>query len=329
MDYLRSSIKVAIFFLIACAVLAYFSMHAGQVRLMGETQNYKLLFSSLGNLKLDSPVTYSGFKVGQVVQVRILSAEERTKYEKDIEVSVRLSRDVIIRKDSDAEIRSLGFLGEKYIELTPGGKNSESLPEGSVIVGRSPSDITDVMEKFGKELDEMLPVIKDTMNKIHSSVTRVDEVVQQIANEKKIQGLVDQAQDLTKRMNGILKENRKHIRETFQNMHELSGNVKDEFKQAAPKIQSLLEKMNSAVQEMDGLLKEAKTLIHSNSPGIDRMMKNLEETSEHAKEFMRTLRNEPWKLLARPRATPPSKAGPKRGFAIYKTNLPEKQVSPE
>lgn len=317
MDYLRSSIKVAVLFLISCAVLAYFVLHAGQVRLMGETQEFKLLFSSLGNLKLDSPVTYSGYKVGQVIDIRTLSVEERRKHKKDIEVSVRLSKDVTVRQDSKAEIRSLGFLGEKYIEVSPGGFDSPAIPAGSTLEGTTPQDVSDVLDRLGKELDEMIPVIKDTLQKVHSTVERVDKVVQEVADDKKIQSILDQARDLTKRMNHILKENRKNIHQTLSNVQEFSGDLKDQFKQASPKIQLLLDHMDQAVQEMDQLLVEAKGLVHTNAPGIERIMKNLEETSEHAKAFMKILRNEPWRLLSKPRSAP-VKPEPKRGYSIYK-----------
>jgi phospholipid/cholesterol/gamma-HCH transport system substrate-binding protein len=198
-DYFRSGIKVALLFIASCLVLTYFVLHAGQVRVMGDTQDFKLLFSSVGNLKLDSPVTYSGFKVGEVVKIRPLSSEERRKHERDVEVRVRLSKDVVVRKDSEAQIQTLGFLGEKYIEISPGGLESLPLEPDEHIYGRVPQDISTAVEHFSKQLDDMLPTIKNTLQKLNSTVERADQVIQEIANEKKIQKLLDSADQITKR----------------------------------------------------------------------------------------------------------------------------------
>lgn len=319
MDYFRSGIKVAILFIVSCCVLTYFVIHAGQVRLMGETQEFKLLFSSVGNLKLDSPVTYSGFKVGQVIQIRPLSPDERRRRQRDVEVTVRLGKEVVIRKDSTAEVKSLGFLGEKYIELSPGGMDSEALGADETLYGATPKELGEVIEHFAKEFDEMIPKIKDTLEKLHSAVESVDQVVQEIASERKVQSVLEGAHEVTGRINRILRENRKTIRNTLKNAEEFSGNLKEQLKAASPKIQTLLDQIDVAVKDMDALLLEARGLLKSNTPGIEKTIKNLEEASEYAKAFLKILKEEPWRLLSKPRQTP-EKKGPKRGFSIYQSS---------
>ncbi|MBI1884135.1 MAG: MCE family protein [Chlamydiae bacterium] len=323
MDYFRSGSKVAILFLAACFILGYFLIHAGQVRVMGETQEFKLLFSSVGNLKVDSPVTYSGLKVGQVVDIRPLSPEERKKYQRDIETLVRISKDVTLHEDSKVQVLSLGFLGEKYIELSPGGMDARPLKPGDALFGEVPKELTEVIGHFATEFDEMIPKIKDTVEKIHSSAANVDQVVDEIAKERKVQALLEDAKKVTSHINHILHENRKAIRETLQNADDFSGDLKGQFHEASPKIQKLLDQMNKAVEDLDAVLAGAKDWVHENTPGIHRTLQNLEEASEHAKAFLKILREEPWRLLSKPRPAPVQK-GPQRGFSIYKKSVQEK-----
>ncbi|MBI1869853.1 MAG: MCE family protein [Chlamydiae bacterium] len=328
MEYFKSGIKVAILFLVSCALLAYFFIHAGQVRVAGETHEFKILFSSVGNLKEDSPVTYSGFKVGQVIQIRPLSPEERRKYARDVEVLISVSKDIVIHKDSVAQVLSMGFLGEKYVEVSPGGIDAEAIPPGSTISGFTPKELTEVIQHFAEELDQMIPKIKDTLEKVHSSVDRVNDIVQEIANERKIQALLEGAQEATRRINEILEENRKEIKATMENAANLSGELKDQLHIAYPKIQNALDQMNKAVENLDGVLADARSLVKTNTPGIDRIIKNLEEASEHAKAFLKTLKEEPWRLLSKPRPAPVNQ-GPKRGFSLYSAKKSSESGSKE
>lgn len=319
MEYFRSSIKVALLFLISCLVLAYFVLHAGQVRVMGKTQDLKLLFSSVGNLKFDSPVTYSGYKVGQVVGIRPLTPEERRKHERVVEVLVRIQKDVVVRQDSVAEIQTLGFLGEKFVEISPGSLDSLPLDLKESLYGRVPQDISTVVEHFSRQLDELVPLAKDILEKLRSTVEQVDQLVREIATQRKIQSLLDGANAVTQRINEILDENREKMRETFKNAEAVSGNLKEELRLASPKIQNLIDDMNSSVGDLDQLLVEARELVSTNRPGISKTLSNLEEASEHAKGFLKILKEEPWRLLSKPRPVQILK-GPKRGYVIYKSD---------
>ena len=324
MDYFRSGIKVASLFLVSCGILTYFVLHAGQVRVMGESHDYKILFSSVGNLKLDSPVTYSGFKVGQVVDIRSLSSEDRKKYQRDVEVTVRVDKNAVIRKDSRAEILTLGFLGEKFVEISPGGFESEVVDSKELVIGFVPQELTTVIEHFSKELDAMLPTIKNTLESLESTAQKVDQVMSDVAEEKKLQKILSNAEEITIHINEILKENRENLHGTLENTQELTADLKEELNTASPKIEAMLDEMNRSLKDLDTLLNEGRSLLKTNSPGIDRIMKNLEEASHHGKEFLRILKEQPWKLLAKPRAAPMIKEPKERGFTLYHKDIPEK-----
>jgi len=324
MDYFRSGIKVASLFLVSCGILTYFVLHAGQVRVMGESHDYKILFSSVGNLKLDSPVTYSGFKVGQVVSIRSLSSEDRKKYKRDVEVTVRVDKNALIRKDSRADILTLGFLGEKYVEISPGGFDSEAVDTQDLIIGFVPQELTTVIEHFSKELDSMLPTIKSTLESLESTVQKVDKVMSDVAEERKLQKILANAEEITVHINEILKENRENLHDTLENAEGLTSDLKKELNTASPKLQAMLDEMNRSLKDLDSLLNEGRSLLETNSPGIGRIMQNLEEASHHGKEFLRILKEQPWKLLAKPRSAPVLKAPKERGFTIYHKDIPEK-----
>jgi phospholipid/cholesterol/gamma-HCH transport system substrate-binding protein len=84
-------------------------------------------FDNIGDLKVGSPVTMSGVRIGTVTGIGFNA--------KDYKAEVRMRFDNQyneIPDDSFAAIQTQGLLGGKYIGLSPGG-NDQYLKNGSVI----------------------------------------------------------------------------------------------------------------------------------------------------------------------------------------------------
>lgn len=84
-------------------------------------------FDNIGDLKVGSPVTMSGVRVGEVTGIRYNAKDYKA------EVAMRIDEEFKqIPDDSFAAIQTLGLLGGKYIGLSPGG-DDQYLKSGSVI----------------------------------------------------------------------------------------------------------------------------------------------------------------------------------------------------
>jgi len=95
----------------------------------GEQQGFHVTteFDNVGDLKVGSPVTMSGVRVGVVTGIRFNAKDFKA------EVTMRFDRQFNqIPDDSYAAIQTQGLLGGKYIGLSPGG-NDTFLKEGSII----------------------------------------------------------------------------------------------------------------------------------------------------------------------------------------------------
>ena len=84
-------------------------------------------FDNVGDLKVGSPVTMSGVRVGDVTGISFNAKDFKAH------VSMRFDRQYDqIPDDSFAAIQTQGLLGGKYIALSPGG-DEQYLKNGSVI----------------------------------------------------------------------------------------------------------------------------------------------------------------------------------------------------
>ena len=84
-------------------------------------------FDNVGDLKVGSPVTMSGVRVGEVTRISFNAKDYKAQ------VTMRFDNQYNqIPDDSFAAIQTQGLLGGKYIGLSPGG-DDQYLKNGSVI----------------------------------------------------------------------------------------------------------------------------------------------------------------------------------------------------
>jgi len=84
---------------------------------------YKILMKdSVSGLNKESPVKFRGVEVGQVQNIKINKDNSE-----EVEILIRVEKNVPIKKDSVATLSSLGITGLSYIELKGGSNESKRL----------------------------------------------------------------------------------------------------------------------------------------------------------------------------------------------------------
>ena len=116
-------IGTGLFVLLGFAALLFLTtqLPASGVKLGAQKAGYYVTadFDNIGDLKLGSPVTMSGVRIGEVSAIRFDS--------KIYKAVVRMRLDPQynqIPEDSFASIQTEGLLGGKYIGISPGGLDS-------------------------------------------------------------------------------------------------------------------------------------------------------------------------------------------------------------
>lgn len=112
--------------LVALAVLAF---RVGNLTAADVTDGYRVeaRFENIGSLKVKSPVTVAGVRIGRVAEIRYDPASYQALVVMNLD-----GRYDTLPTDTSASILTSGLLGEQYIELEPGGAE-EYLKDGSRI----------------------------------------------------------------------------------------------------------------------------------------------------------------------------------------------------
>ncbi len=141
----RLEIVVGIFVVIGLACVAYLTVRLGNVELLGASgYTVQAEFDSVSGLTDGAPVEIAGVVVGRVERIAL------DKYR--ALVTLRVQDGVRLQDDAIVTIKTKGLIGEKYVQITPGGSDRIVSPGGRLRETESPTDLQDLLSKyiFGK-----------------------------------------------------------------------------------------------------------------------------------------------------------------------------------
>jgi len=108
----------------------------------GHTYTVNARFTSVSGLKPGADIEIAGVKVGKVSGIKL----DGKDYEAVVNLS--LNEGVRIQEDSTASIRTAGLIGDRFINITPGGSDAY-LKNGDVIDETEPSiSLEELVSKY-------------------------------------------------------------------------------------------------------------------------------------------------------------------------------------
>ena len=106
---------VGLFLLVGLAAVAYLSIQIGG---FGASKGGLVLwakFNETGDLAVHAPVVIAGVRIGEITRIDLDADDFRARVEMNMDAKVKLPT------DTTASIVTAGMLGDRYIELSPGG----------------------------------------------------------------------------------------------------------------------------------------------------------------------------------------------------------------
>lgn len=134
-------LAVGLFIIAGIICLGYLSIKLGKMEIVGE-RGYEIygVFSNVGGLKVGATVEIAGVTVGRVKTIKLDNYQAR--------VALNLPTGLKIQEDAIASVKTKGLVGEKYIEITPGGSEKILQPGSRIRETQSPVDLEELISKF-------------------------------------------------------------------------------------------------------------------------------------------------------------------------------------
>ena len=148
---------------VGALVLASLVVLMAGIFLIGEKSNlfarknrYFVRFETVSGLATGNPVQLNGVNVGDVTE--IVLPRDVTKTLLTVWVSVDRRYQSRVRRDSVARIKTLGLLGDKYIEITSGSPTSDVVPDGGQISAAPATDVDKLIASGGDVVENVVAI---------------------------------------------------------------------------------------------------------------------------------------------------------------------------
>ncbi len=149
--------RVGLLVLTAIAVLVTgILLIGGQNKLFTRKNEYHILFNNVSGLQAGNPVQLNGVDVGRVESVVL--PEEPGKNDIRVTISVERRYSPRVREDSQASIKTLGLLGDKYIELSSGSTDAPPIPDGGQITTAPTTSIDQLLAGGENLMDNVIAI---------------------------------------------------------------------------------------------------------------------------------------------------------------------------
>ena len=170
-DYVKqqrwAKLKVGIVITIAVGIVLLAILFAGNIeKIFAPKASIYATFTDIKGLREGAPIWFSGVEIGSVKSINFTT-------ERVIQAEMSVSADALkfLKQDSKANILTLGLLGDKYVEITPGSRTAGGLHAGGTIMGQTTIEIQDIV-RTGQEsiakISDFVNILEGILKKIES-----------------------------------------------------------------------------------------------------------------------------------------------------------------
>lgn len=185
----------------------------------------RINFSFINSLETKAPVRFAGARVGDVKRIHILTPDERNQFDNPpyIYVYANVDKNIAIPKGTKAMVNTMGFMGEKYLELLPESRSTTYIGEGDPLEGIDPTPMDTVFASAKKLADEM----EITAKNINALITQMQDRMPVLIGESEktlasVQTLATDAKRLTGDVQSMVTHNREDLEHLIANGRQIT-----------------------------------------------------------------------------------------------------------
>jgi phospholipid/cholesterol/gamma-HCH transport system substrate-binding protein len=309
----NEEIKVGAVVVVSAVIFLTALVFVGGVNLFRKPKvSYTAYFKFAGGLEPGSFVRFGGMKVGTVQDAKIDKGDTTR-----IRVQLVVDDGTPIRANSKARISSLGFLGDNYVEISPGTRDAAMLPPGSEIQAVEIVQLADVFanvnsitvnaNKLVTDLDDKVLAVADNANKL---IVNLNEVVNQPNRQHLSAALAN--------VDAMLAETRPEIKSSLDNISKASAkldptmdsahaaldnanktitNVNSMLQEDRPQLHEVLVRLRETLVEMQKLEGQIDDTLDTNRPNLDQSLENIRAATQSLKQFTEEVKQRPYSLI--------------------------------
>lgn len=216
------------------------------------SRSYSAYFAEAAGLRPDSPVEVSGYRVGQVSQIRLDGNR--------VLVNFRLDKGIQVGDRSEASIKTKTLLGAKFIEIMPRGEGQQTEP---IPIERttSPYQLADALGDLSltvhdlntEELSQSLATLAETFSNTPPDLKRAVQGVSRFADtlsrrDEQLRSLLSHVNEVS----GVLSDRTEQIVGIVTNANALLAQLRNEshaLDQISSNISAISEQLGGFIDD--------------------------------------------------------------------------------
>jgi phospholipid/cholesterol/gamma-HCH transport system substrate-binding protein len=214
----------------------------------GEYVTYKTILDDASGIFEKSSIKVAGINAGRIKKIQLNGAQGAL-------VTFEMLEEVKLTNNSKLKIKSVGFLGDKYLDIVLGDQNAERLAPDSFVKAEGGQGFEELSKDAGevlKEVKEIAKTIKESLrddqgkNMVKEIIANIHEITGSLkrlsaGNEDKINQIVDDVKAISEQL-----------------AFETDRSQKDSLMGDLSKIGPILDKADVAVSDLKIIIADLK-----------------------------------------------------------------------
>tara|TARA_Y100000768_G_C23991301_1_gene693576 strand:- start:14621 stop:16015 length:1395 start_codon:yes stop_codon:yes gene_type:complete len=251
-----NELKVGLLSLLAIASIVVVSLKiTSNKATFGDFIEYKTILSDATGIYENSSIKVAGIVAGRIKTITLSGSQALIKFE--------VLEKIKITQFSRLRIKSVGFLGDKYIDIYLGDPDAPRLKEGSFIKAETGAGF----EQLGKDASEILKDVKVITKVIKESLYTEDKknAIKQIVGQ--INEFSHNANAISKSLREMIQGNQGKLNKTIDNLEKLTSQLAYEtnryeegsFMEDLSDMGPILAKVDQSVTDLRDIMADVKS----------------------------------------------------------------------
>lgn len=287
METRAQHILIGLFTLLGTGTLLLFILWMSRTGVEGEARHYDILFhEAVSGLSVGSPVSYSGIRVGEVIDLWLDEDDPRQVWAR-----VRISTRVPIKTDTTARLSLLNITGASGIELSQGLPESPTLTaRGIPVIEAEPSSFARLQLSGGELVENITRLVRranavlsaENLEHFNQVLTNINTVTTIVAEQQEdlrigLQALADSGTQLSAMLErleqGLAVKGEQFVREateTLSHVRDLSQQLDTLLSENSAALAQGMQgagELGPAVQDLRTLLNQLNSLARQLEAG--------------------------------------------------------------
>lgn len=260
-----SDLKVGITIFIALVIFIIFVSIVGtENNVFSRNYDLKVFLTNIEGLANGSMVTLGGMKIGQVKGFEFARINDTNGI--IVTMTLRKSYQEMITEKSTASIKTIGMLGDKYIDISIGRVNERKLSDGEFLPVKDVFSLENAANKLQIKLDSTFAII-------NSSLKDVKEITSSLAAGKGTLGQLITSNSIADNINRTLYNINEISRAIVEKRGTLGMSIYDKrlyenLQEASKNINQLVDSISTGKGTLGKLIKNDSLYTALNSIGM-------------------------------------------------------------